>query len=143
MKLSVPAFTVAICCSVAFVTAAHAEGEKWVCSIKKDGVTHNLTVRLVDKKISDFDYLAVTQSEAGKNSCSVHPGARDIEHSDGNTTVFELIDSDAAIIKLVGNVVNLDLSNVNLMNYCGQSATIASEIRLKKGIRHCLSVTNQ
>lgn len=87
MKFSARAFTFAICCSIAFVTVAHAEGEKWVCTIKKDGVTHNLTVRIVDKKVSDFDYLAVTQSEAGKNSCAVHPGARDIEHPDGSTTV--------------------------------------------------------
>ncbi|WP_153099829.1 hypothetical protein [Paraburkholderia hayleyella] len=143
MKISIGAFKAAICCSVALVTASHAEGEKWMCSIKKDGVTHNLTVRLVDNKISDFDYLAITQSEVGKNSCSVHPVAKDIEHSDGNAIAFKLIDSDTANIKMVGNVVKLDLSNVNLMNYCGQSTTIASEIRLKKGVRRCLSVVNQ
>lgn len=143
MNISVRAFTAAICCSTAFVTAAHAEDEKWVCSIKKDGVTHNLTVSVVDNKISGFDYLAITQSEAGKNSCSVHPETKDKEQSDRNAIVFKLIDSDTAVIKMVGNVVNLDLSNVSLMNYCGQSATIASEIRLKKGVRHCLSVINQ
>ncbi|WP_134170805.1 hypothetical protein [Paraburkholderia caballeronis] len=143
MKSSARAFAFAIFCSAAFVTVAHAEDEKLVCSIKKAGVTHNLTVRMVDKKISDFDYLAVTQSEAGKNSCAVHPGARDIEHPNGSTTVFRLFDSDIAIIKVLDNVVTLDLSNINLMNYCGQSATIASEIRLKKGIRRCLAVINQ
>jgi hypothetical protein len=143
MKPSARAFIFAICCSVAFVTVAHAEGEKWVCSIKKDGVTHNLSVWMIDKKVSDFDYLAVTQSEAGRNSCAVHPGARDIKHSDGSKTVFKLIDADTAIIKVLDNIVTLNLSNVNTMNYCGQSATIASEIRLKKGNRHCLAVINQ
>jgi len=143
MKLSARAFTFAICCSVASITVAHAGGEKWECSIKKDGVTHNLAVRMVDKKVSDFDYLAVTQSEAGKNSCAVHPEARGIEHPDGSTTVFKLIDTDTAIIKILNGVVTLDLSNVNLMNYCGQSATIASKIRLEKGSRRCLDVINQ
>lgn len=55
----------------------------------------------------------------------------------------KLIDTDTAIIKVLDNVVALDLSNVNLMNYCGQSATIASEILLKKGVLRCLSVINQ
>lgn len=143
MKISVRTFTAAICCSTAFVTTAHAEDEKWVCAIKRDGVTHHLTVSVADNKITDFDYLAITQSEAGKNSCSVHPEAKDNDKSDGNAIVFRLIDSDTAVIKTAGNVVDLDLSNVNLMNYCGHSATIASEIRLKKGVRRCLSVINQ
>jgi len=42
-----------------------------------------------------------------------------------------------------GDRISFDFSNTNLMNYCGQLATIAASLTVVKGSRHCESVVQQ
>jgi len=122
---------------------AHSEPQKWRCTAEKDGTKHDLTVLVDGDRIVGFDYLAFTKSEAGTNSCSVQPAKGKAPNISGNVTTFPLLDTDTAIVQKKGNGIDFDFSNAKLMNYCGQSATIAASLIIKKESHTCQSVVNQ
>jgi hypothetical protein len=129
---------------MAVTACAQAENQTWECSITREGTAHHLTIQLKGVNVVGFDYLTTTQSEAGTNSCSVTTrDYKGLPKVSENMTTFPLLNKDAAVVTKNGNTILLDLSNTDVSNYCGQSATIAGKLAIRRGSRRCLSVVNQ
>jgi hypothetical protein len=135
--------TLGVLLALVFPALADAAPQTWTCSAKTDDTRHDLSVVVDGDRVVGFDYLAATRSESGINSCSLAPEHGKPVVSRGAVTTFPLTDDDTAVARKAGDTIVFDFGNTRLINYCGQSSTIAETLTIKKGAPRCSAVRNQ
>lgn len=140
MKRKLSIYIVASLLQVVTQAYGAPKSESFFCVIEKDGTKHELNMKVEGGKKVSLDYGTSTGSVSGlKHACRVE-GTGQARSSAWRTIAIPLEEEDVAILFRCGDAFTIDFTNTSILNYCGASSAIATNLTIKRESSRCVSV---